>query len=80
MLMPNLTPAQQEEMLSAARAAFKNAHAPYSNFKVGATILTERGTMFSRLQRGERLLRPDDLRRTKCHLRRGRSRREQHED
>ena len=41
-----LAPAQQEEMLSAARAAFRNAHAPYSNFKVGATILTERGTMY----------------------------------
>jgi len=38
---------QQEQMLAAARAAFKNAHAPYSNFKVGATILTERGTRFS---------------------------------
>ncbi len=41
-----LGPAQQEEMLSAARAAFRNAHSPYSNFKVGATILTERGTMY----------------------------------
>jgi cytidine deaminase len=41
-----LTPTQQDEMLSTARAAFKNAHAPYSNFKVGATILTERGTQY----------------------------------
>jgi len=41
-----LASAQQEEMLSAARAAFRNAHAPYSNFKVGATILTERGTVY----------------------------------
>ena len=41
-----LAPAQQEEMLAAARAAFKNAHAPYSNFKVGATILTERGSLY----------------------------------
>jgi cytidine deaminase len=39
-------PKQQEEMLSAARAAFKNAHAPYSNFKVGATVLTDRGTLY----------------------------------
>src|SRR4026207_2033937 len=46
-VMPiTLAPAQQEEMLSAARDAFRNAHAPYSNFKVGATILTERGTMY----------------------------------
>jgi len=41
-----LAPKQQEEMLSAARAAFKNAHAPYSNFKVGATVLTDRGTLY----------------------------------
>ena len=41
-----LAPAQQEEILSAARDAFRNAHAPYSNFKVGATILTDRGTMY----------------------------------
>jgi cytidine deaminase len=37
---------QQEEMLSVARVAFKNAHAPYSNFKVGATVLTDRGTLY----------------------------------
>ena len=41
-----LAPEQQEQMLSAARAAFKNAHAPYSNFKVGSTILTERGALY----------------------------------
>ena len=43
----NLAPDQQEQMLAAARAAFKNAHAPYSNFKVGATILTESGAQYS---------------------------------
>ena len=37
---------QQEQLLSAARAAFKNAHAPYSNFRVGAAVLTERGTLY----------------------------------
>ena len=42
-----LTPEKQEEMFSAARAAFKNAHAPYSNFRVGSAILTERGTLYS---------------------------------
>jgi len=41
-----LTPEQQEEMLSAARAAFRNAHAPYSKFKVGAAILTESGKLY----------------------------------
>ena len=38
---------QQEQMLAAARTAFKNAHAPYSNFRVGSAILTERGKMYS---------------------------------
>ena len=42
-----LAPEQQEQMLSAARAAFNNAHAPYSNFRVGSAILTERGTLYS---------------------------------
>jgi cytidine deaminase len=42
-----LSPAQQEQMLSSARAAFKNAHAPYSNFPVGSTILTESGALYS---------------------------------
>jgi cytidine deaminase len=42
-----ITPDQQEQMLASARAAFKNAHAPYSKFKVGATILTGRGAQFS---------------------------------
>ena len=41
-----LTPAQKEEMLASARAAFKNAHAPYSNFPVGSAILTERGVLY----------------------------------
>ena len=42
-----IAPGQQEQMLTSARAAFKNAHAPYSKFKVGATILTERGVLYS---------------------------------
>jgi cytidine deaminase len=42
-----LSPEQQEQMLAAARAAFKNAHAPYSTFRVGSAILTERGKMYS---------------------------------
>src|SRR5690242_7797213 len=46
--MPAVLPAQQkEQMLSAAGAAFRNAHAPYSKFRVGSTILTERGTQYS---------------------------------
>jgi cytidine deaminase len=41
-----LAPEKQQEMLATARAAFKNAHAPYSNFKVGAAVLTDRGTLY----------------------------------
>ncbi|HTZ74921.1 MAG TPA: cytidine deaminase [Candidatus Aquilonibacter sp.] len=34
-------------LLDAARAAMKNAHAPYSNFKVGAALRTATGEIFS---------------------------------
>jgi cytidine deaminase len=37
----------QERLLRAARKAMKNAHAPYSNFRVGAAILTASGEVFS---------------------------------
>jgi cytidine deaminase len=38
---------QQEKILASARAAYKNAHAPYSNFRVGSTVLTEQGNLYS---------------------------------
>ncbi len=41
-----ITPEQQEAILAAARAAFRNAHAPYSKFRVGATVLTDRGNLY----------------------------------
>lgn len=34
-------------LLDAARAVFENAHAPYSNFKVGAALRTASGEIFS---------------------------------
>ncbi|MGA7686852.1 MAG: cytidine deaminase [Terriglobales bacterium] len=34
-------------LMRAARAAMKNAYAPFSHFKVGAAILTARGDMFA---------------------------------
>jgi len=43
----SLSAEQQEQMLATARIAFKSAHAPYSNFRVGSTILTERGNQYS---------------------------------
>jgi cytidine deaminase len=36
----------RERLIAAARAATKNAHAPYSNFKVGAALLTTKGEVF----------------------------------
>lgn len=38
---------QRESLLAAARAAMKRAHAPYSNFHVGAAVLTDQGEIFS---------------------------------
>jgi len=36
----------RERLLSAARKVMKNAYAPFSNFKVGAAILTSGGDVF----------------------------------
>jgi cytidine deaminase len=38
---------QREQLLRAARAAMKNAHAPYSEFRVGAALLTTKGKLFA---------------------------------
>lgn len=42
-----LSSQQRESLLAAARAAMKRAHAPYSNFHVGAAVLTDQGEIFS---------------------------------
>ena len=42
-----LPPATRERLLRAARKAMKNAYAPYSNFCVGAAILTSKGDIFA---------------------------------
>jgi cytidine deaminase len=36
----------RERLLLSARAVMKNAYAPFSNFKVGAAILTSKGQVF----------------------------------
>lgn len=36
----------QERLLGAARDVARNAHAPYSNFLVGAAVLTDDGTIY----------------------------------
>src|SRR5438552_11461483 len=37
---------QRKQLLRSARAAMKNAYAPYSHFRVGAAILTTTGKVF----------------------------------
>ena len=37
----------RERLIAAARAATKNAYAPYSKFKVGAALLTTKGEIFT---------------------------------
>ncbi len=41
-----VTAATRERLLRAARKAMKNAYAPFSNFRVGAAILTSKGKIF----------------------------------
>ena len=42
-----LSPNERQSLLGAAREALKRAHAPYSNFHVGAAVLTDQGEIFS---------------------------------
>ena len=41
-----ITRSEREALLTAARKALKRAHAPYSNFHVGAAVLTQSGEVF----------------------------------
>jgi cytidine deaminase len=42
-----LTSDEQAALLAAAKRAYENSYAPYSNFRVGAAILLEGGELFS---------------------------------
>jgi cytidine deaminase len=42
-----LSPQERDSLLDTARKALKRAYAPYSNFHVGAAVLTEQGQVFS---------------------------------
>lgn len=42
-----LEPGLRQELITAARAAAANAHAPYSHFHVGAAVLDDQGRIFS---------------------------------
>lgn len=42
-----LTKKEKDTLLDAAQRARKNSYSPYSNFKVGAAVLTADGTVFT---------------------------------
>jgi cytidine deaminase len=42
-----VTAAMRERLLRAARKVMENAYAPFSNFRVGAAILTSKGRVFA---------------------------------
>jgi len=46
-LSTSLSANERTQLLQGALDAVKRAYAPYSNFRVGAAILTEKGNMFS---------------------------------
>lgn len=45
--MHEQTPSHWQPLIDAARSAMKNAHAPYSNFRVGSALRTTSGHMFA---------------------------------
>jgi cytidine deaminase len=45
--MSKLTPEQTEQLIAAAKTVLPNAYAPYSQFLVGAAVLTKQGNIFT---------------------------------
>lgn len=45
--MSNLSPETRDRLLASARQVMAHAYAPYSDFKVGAAILTAEGRVFT---------------------------------
>jgi len=42
-----VSPAEREQLIEAAKQALLRAYAPYSNFYVGAAVLTDQGQIFT---------------------------------
>jgi len=42
-----ITPAERDQLLDAAKQALQRAYAPYSNFHVGAAVLTDQGQIYT---------------------------------
>jgi cytidine deaminase len=47
MSQTSISPAEREQLLDAAKQAVHRAYAPYSNFHVGAAVLTDQGQIFT---------------------------------
>jgi len=47
MISSRLSSDERSRLLQAAQDAVEQAYAPYSNFRVGAAVLTEKGSLFS---------------------------------
>ncbi len=47
MSIPNLTDEEKKSLIALARAARRNAYAPYSNYPVGAALKTKSGRVFT---------------------------------
>ena len=47
MTTTSLAPVEHSQLLEAAREAVIQAYAPYSHFRVGAAVLTEKGNIFT---------------------------------
>ena len=45
--MKIITEVQKSQLLEQAQKAYQNAYAPYSQFQVGAALLTEQGNIFT---------------------------------
>lgn len=45
--LPALTEEETQRLVDACIEAKAKAHAPYSNFRVGAALLTEAGTLYT---------------------------------
>ena len=43
----NLTEAKKQQLIEAATQALASSYAPYSQFRVGAAVLTEKGNIFA---------------------------------
>ncbi len=56
MSTPELSEEEKQQLVDACIAAKAKAHAPYSNFRVGAALLTKTGKLYTGVYCAARLL------------------------